>query len=59
LKRSGWSEPVGPSTRIEVQVREPVTVHTLTLAQIRRWCEGVAPTPDDVLRKNRVKALIG
>jgi len=27
--------------------------------QIRRWCDGVAVSPDEVLKRNRVRSLIG
>ena len=58
LKNDEWSESVAPGTPIDIQVREPPTTHTLTLSQIRRWCDGVAVSPDEVLKRNRVRALI-
>ena len=58
LRRDEWSEPIGPGTPLEIQVREPVTTHLLTVSQIRRWCDGVAVSPDEVLRRRRVKTLI-
>lgn len=58
LKKDGWGEPIASGTRIDIQVREPVTTHTLSIAQIRRWCDGVAVSPDEVLKRNRVKAMI-
>jgi len=39
--------------------RPPTTTHTVSLAQIRRWCNGIAVSPDAVLKRKRVKALIG
>lgn len=42
FKTSGWVEEVGPGTRLEVQVCAPVTRHTVTVAQLRRWTEGAA-----------------
>lgn len=58
LKREDWGEPIAPGTPIEVQVREPVVTHRLTLAQIRQWCEGVAVSPDEVIKRQRVRGLI-
>jgi hypothetical protein len=34
------------------------TCHRLTVQQIRRWCEGVAASPDETLRKRRLKQLL-
>jgi len=44
---------------IEITVREPATTHTVSLAQIRRWCDGVAVSPDELQKRKRVKDLIG
>jgi hypothetical protein len=47
-----------PGTELEVQAREPATCHRLTVHQIRRWCDGVAVSPDETLKKPRQKQLI-
>jgi hypothetical protein len=44
-------------TELEVQVREPAC-HRLTVQQIRRWCDGVAVSRDETLRKRRLKRLL-
>ena len=49
LKNSGWTDAVSPGTELEVQVREPATCHRLTVQQIRRWCHGVAVSPDETV----------
>jgi hypothetical protein len=59
LKKDAWAEPLAPGTPIEIQVREPATTHVLTLAKIRQWCDGVAVSPDEVLKRKRVKSLVG
>ena len=46
LEKSGWTDAIAPRTELEVQVREPSTCHRLTVHQIRRWCDGVAVSPD-------------
>jgi hypothetical protein len=33
--------------------------HHGLLAQIRRWCDGVAISPDELQKRKRVKELIG
>ena len=58
LRRDEWADQIAPGTPIEIIVREPATTHSVTLAQIRRWCDGVAVSPDEVLKRRRVKALI-
>jgi hypothetical protein len=39
-------------------VREPPT-RCLSVVQIRRWCDGVAVSPDEVLKRKKVKELLG
>ena len=58
LRKRGWSEPIAPGTQLEVKVREPATTHTLSVLQIQRWCDGVAISPDEVLKRQRVKRLL-
>jgi len=59
LKKDGWVEGLGPSTRLEIQVREPATLHSLTVQQLHRWVDGVTASPAEVLRRSRVKHLLG
>ena len=59
LRRDEWADQIAPGTPIEITVREPATTHTVSLSQIRRWCDGVAVSPDEVLKRKRVKELIG
>jgi hypothetical protein len=58
LKKSGWDEAVAPGTELEVQVREPATSHRITVQQIHRWCDGVTVSPDETIRKRRLKQLL-
>jgi hypothetical protein len=55
LRKEEWAEPIAPGTQLEVQVREPSTTHSVTVAQLRRWCDGIAVSPDEVLKRNRVR----
>lgn len=59
LKKDGWVDAVAPGTELEVVVREPATSHRITIQQIRRWCDGVAISPDETLKKRRLKGLLG
>jgi hypothetical protein len=55
LKQSGWAAAVALGTELEIQVREPPTCHRITVQQIHRWCDGVAVSPDETLKKRRLK----
>ena len=58
LKNSGWVDAIAPATELDIQVREPATCHRVTVQQIHRWCDGVAVSPDDTLRKRRLNQLL-
>ena len=55
LKSDGWADAIAPGTELEIQVREPATCHRLTVQQIRCWWDGVAVSPDETLKKRRLK----
>ena len=40
LKKDGWVEGLGPGSRLEIAVREPSTMHSLTVQQLQRWANG-------------------
>jgi hypothetical protein len=58
LRTGNWADRIAPGTELRVEVREPATAHTVTVARIQRWCDGIAVSPDEVLKKRKVKALI-
>ena len=58
FRQSEWADMIGPSTELLVAVKNPETTHRVTPNQIRRWCDGVAVSPDEVLKRRRVKMLI-
>ncbi len=58
LKRAGWVDAIAPGTEFEVLVREPATSHRITMQQVHRWCDGVAASRDETLRKRRLKQLL-
>lgn len=59
LKKDGWIEGLGPATRLEISVREPAAAHIVSVQQLHRWLDGVTKSPADVLRKSKLKHLIG
>jgi hypothetical protein len=58
LKSDGWADAIAPGTELEIHVREPATCHRLTLQHVRRWCDGIAVSPDETLKKRRLKQLL-
>jgi len=58
LRQDGWADALALGSQLEVQVREPAVVHTVSVKQIQRWCDGVAVSPDEVLKRRRVKELL-
>ena len=58
LKNSGCVDAIAPGTELEDELREPATRHRLTVQQIRRWCDGVAVSPDQTLKKRLLKQLL-
>ena len=46
-------------SRLEIEVREPSTVHSLTVHQLHRWMDSVTTSPAEVLRRAKVKQLLG
>jgi hypothetical protein len=59
LKEDGWVEGLGPGTRLEITVRAPAASHSVTVAQLQRWLNTVTPSPADVVRKTRLKRMLG
>jgi len=58
LRETGWAEAMALGTELEVQVREPPTCHRITVQQIHRRCDGIAVSPDETLKKRRLKQLL-
>jgi hypothetical protein len=58
MKKHGWVDPIGPATELQVQVKEPPVTHSVSVSQLKRWVEGIAVSPDELLRKNKLKALL-
>ena len=52
-------EAAALGTELEIQVGEPPTCHRITVHQIHRWRDGIAASPDETLKKRRLKQLLG
>jgi hypothetical protein len=59
LKKDGWIEGLGPATRLEITVRAPAAHHTLTVIQLQKWVQSVNTGAGDVLKKTKIKHLLG
>ena len=58
LRQDGWVTTIAPGTQLDVQVREPAACHCVTVGQLRRWVDGVAVSPDETLKKRKLKELL-
>src|SRR5687767_10014132 len=59
LKRDGWiQETFGAATKIHIEVREPATSHTVTIQQIERWLSGATISPNERVKKDRLRTLL-
>jgi hypothetical protein len=52
-------EPPGQATELTVEVIPPPVPHIVRVADVMRWPEGVAVDPATVLRKARLKRMLG
>jgi len=59
LKQDRWVGPIAPGLQVEIEVRHPATVHSISVAQLRRWVEGVSASPDETLKKRKLRSLLG
>ena len=58
LRKGDWTDSVAPGTELEVRVKSPETRHIVTLSQLERWCDGVAVSPAEVLKRKKLKQLL-
>jgi hypothetical protein len=58
LNADPWLEKIGPATMLEVEVRNPGTIHTIALQQIERWLAGATANPNDAMRKAKLKMML-
>jgi hypothetical protein len=59
LRKEEWfQDGIAAGRKIEVAVREPITIHTVTLQQIERWLRGATISPNERVKKDRLKGLL-
>jgi hypothetical protein len=59
LRRDAWVDPIAPATQLEIEVKHPATIHAVSIIQLRRWVENVTPSPEETLKKRKLKAMLG
>jgi hypothetical protein len=58
FKADPWIDHVGPATVFDVEVREPVARHAITLQQVERWVDGATTSPNEGVKKAKLKNLL-
>jgi hypothetical protein len=58
MTRRSWVEKLGPASRLQIEVKEPVVVHTVTIRQVEQWLASASNTPADAFRKAKLKQLL-
>jgi len=47
--------PLGSAMRLTIGVKAPEEEHTVTIGKVLAWLDGVATSPSEKLKKNRLK----
>ena len=58
FNRDPWLEKIGPATILDIEVREPGTRHALSLQQVNRWLDGATTSPNESVKKARLKMML-
>lgn len=53
-----WVPPIGPATRLQVEVRTPIVQHEATVAAVQQWTDSTPTSPADKLQRARVRAML-
>jgi hypothetical protein len=57
FKKDGFTDFV--SNVFEIEIREPVVKHQVSIGQIKRWLDGNVSDPRERLRREKLKAMVG
>lgn len=58
LKKESWVGVLAPGTKLQIEVKAPSVLHEVTLHQLRKWAESSAITPEDKVRKGKLRDLL-
>ena len=57
LRANAWIEHLGPATVLDIEVREPVARHALSVQQLERWLDAAPASPNESVKKAKLKNL--
>ncbi len=59
LKREAWVEGPRRAATLEISVFGPVVKHAISVDRVLAWLDGVTTSPSELLKKQRLKSLLG
>jgi hypothetical protein len=57
FKKDGFTNFV--SNVFEIEVREPVVTHQVSIGQLKQWLNGSVQDPRERMRREKLKAMVG
>jgi hypothetical protein len=58
FRQDPWMEQVGNATVLDVEVREPPTMHSISFQQVERWLAGGASNATEAMKKAKLKTIL-
>ena len=59
LRAAAFTDPIGPATRLTVEVKSPCVQHVVTVQQLKKWAETESGSPAETVQKKRAARAIG
>jgi hypothetical protein len=57
FKKDGFTDFI--ANVFEVEIREPVVKHQVSVGQLRKWLDGTVSDPRERMRRDKLKAMVG
>ena len=48
----------GPASKLQIEVKSPSVVHTVTMQKVQDWLNGACKSPNEKATKERLKGLL-
>lgn len=58
MKREAWVQGPGRTAVLDISVMEPVVRHRVSVERVVRWLDSVTTSPGDLLKKEKLKAML-
>ena len=60
FRRHPWTDGMEPGavTRLEVNIKSPMTTHEVSVRQLEKWMASTSKSPSDTILKSKVRALL-